>query len=222
MKYLILDSSSIITLAMNNLLHILDKLSENFDGEFCITPQVKKEVVDVPLETKKFEFEALNILALLKRGVFEVKETKDLSKETNRIKTALNSLFLADKEKLKIMHDGESSCIALANQLTDEGHEVLLVIDERTTRMLIENPENLRKLLETKLHTKVDMRKINLDFFEDIGVIRSSELSLMAFKEGFIELPASTDQAIDALLYTLKFKGCSISYDEIEQAKKLF
>jgi predicted nucleic acid-binding protein len=222
MKYMIFDSSSIITLAMNNLLHILDKLSEDFDGKFCIPPRVKIEVVDTPLKTKKFEFEALNILSLLQRGVLEVVDLKDLVKDNNRIKTSVNSLFIVGKNKLKIMHDGESSCIALANGLIEEGHDVLLVVDERTTRMLIESPENLRKLFETKLHTKVDMRKINLSFLDDLKVIRSSELSLVAYKNGFIELPASKSQAIDALLYTLKYKGCSISYEEIEDAKTLF
>ena len=222
MKYLIFDSSSIITLAMNNFLHILDKLNEEFDGEFCITPQVKNEVVNNPLKIKRFELEALNILSLIKRGIIEEKESKNLSKEIQKMKISLNSLFLANGQKLKLFHDGELSCIALANELMQQGHEVLLIIDERTSRMLIENQENLRKLLEEKLHTKVDIRKINLGFIKDLKVIRSAELSLVAIKQGFIELPASTDQAIDAVLYALKYKGCSISHIEIEDAKKLF
>ena len=222
MKYLIFDSSSIITLSMNNFLHILDQLNEEFDGEFCITPQVKNEVVDNPLAIKRFELEALNILSLIKRGVLEVKDSKNLSREMQKMKISLNSLFVTNGQKLKLFHDGELSCIALANELMGQGHEVLLIIDERTTRMLIENQENLRKLLEEKLHAKVDIRKINLNFIKDIKVIRSAELGLVAYKQGFIELPTSKEQAVDAILYALKYKGCSISHIEIEEAKGLF
>jgi len=222
MKYLIFDSSSIITLSMNNFLHILDQLNEEFQGEFCITPQVKNEVVNNPLTIKRFELEALNILSLVKTGVLEVKESKNLSKEIQKMKVSLNSLFMTNGQKLKLFHDGELSCIALANELVEQGHEVLLIIDERTTRMLIENKENLQKLLEEKLHTKVDLRKINLNFIKDLKVIRSAELSLVAYRQGFIELPTTKDQAIDAILYALKYKGCSISHVEIEEAKTLF
>ena len=207
---------------MNNFLHILDKLGEEFDGEFCITSHVKNEVVNNPLKIKRFELEALNILSLIKRGIIEVKESKDLEKEVQKMKISLNSLFVTNNQKLKLFHDGEVSCFALANQLIKEGHEVLLIIDERTARMVIENQENLRKLLEDKLHTKVDTRKINLNFIKGLKVVRSAELGLVAYKQGFIELPASKDQAIEAILYSLKYKGCSISHIEIEEAKKLF
>ena len=91
-----------------------------------------------------------------------------------------------------------------------------IVVDERTTRILCEAPENLRKLLESKLHTKIDASEKNYPMFKDFKVIRSSELVFMAYKLGIIDLPAKKQEAMEALLYGLKFKGCTISMREID------
>ena len=45
-KALIFDSSTIITLALNNMINILEPLKKSFNGEFLITPYVKKEIID--------------------------------------------------------------------------------------------------------------------------------------------------------------------------------
>lgn len=219
-KALIFDSSSIITLAMNNLLSVLPKLKEGFDGSFFITPQVKEEVIDRPLTIRRFELEALMVLDMIKKGVLEVMNPPSLAKETERVRILANSMFAANREKIKILHSGESSCFALASLLKD--HDSLLVVDERTSRMLVENPENLRKLFESKLHTSVIMNKVNMGYFKNANVIRSSELCLVSYKKGLIELPAPSKQAVEALLYASKFKGCSISNEEISEAMKLF
>lgn len=52
MKALIFDSSSIITLALNDLLYILEPLKAKFKGEFYITEDVKREVIDRPFREK--------------------------------------------------------------------------------------------------------------------------------------------------------------------------
>ena len=56
MKSLVFDSSTIITLAMNNLLSLLKPLKEKFQGEFYIPLSVKEEIIDVPFRSKKFKF----------------------------------------------------------------------------------------------------------------------------------------------------------------------
>ena len=94
------------------------------------------------------------------------------------------------------------------------------MVDERTTRMLCEMPKNLRALLESKLHTSVHAEEGNFKFFSGLKIIRSSELSYIAYKKGLIGISASK-QLVDALLYAVKFKGCAISSQEIEQIKKL-
>ena len=217
-KALIFDSSSIITLAMNGLLPILPKLKESFHGKFFITPNVRQETVDNPLNIRRFELEALNILDLIEKGVLEVINPKGLDSETEKIKALVNSSFTAHGEKMKIMHSGECSCLALASLLKD--YKSLLVIDERTARMLLENPENLRKLFESKLHTEVTMTLKNN--FKNMSIVRSSELALVAFKKGLIKLPSSKQGVTEALLYASKYNGCSISQDEIQEARKLF
>lgn len=219
MKYLIIDSSSIITLAMNNLLSLLVSLKRKFPGVFVISNEVKKEVVDNPIKMKKFELEALMISAMIKNEVITVMEAP--RNEINRILETANSAFKARGESIRIMHEGEASCLALCNTLKSKNNEVALVIDERTTRMLCENPANLQKLFEKKLHTSIVMKQKNLEIFEGYNIIRSSELCFVAYKKGLISLPAHPREAIDALLYAAKFKGCSISSLEIEEAKNL-
>ena len=49
--------------------------------------------------------------------------------------------------------------------------------------------------------------------------IRSSELVYVAYKKGFIKL--NDKRALEALLYATKYKGCAISWEEIEQLKRL-
>jgi hypothetical protein len=84
--------------------------------------------------------------------------------------------------------------------------------------MLGEKPENLHKLLEKKLHTKIEIRD-SLKNFKDYHFIRSSEIVYVAWKKGLINL--GNGQVLDALLYSTKFSGCSISKEEIEEIKKL-
>ncbi len=219
-KALIFDSSSIITLSLNNLLSLLVALKRKFKGRFFITPTVKQEVVDKPLNIKRFGLEALMISNMLKNKILELPPI-EMDKETEDILGRANHIFKADDEWIKITHRGEASCLALYNLLKDRGYKVALVIDERTIRMLCENPHNLQKLLEKKLHRKVIMKEENLSSFRNFDIIRSTELCFVAYKKNLIKLPVSADKAIDALLYAAKYKGCAISAAEIEQAKKL-
>jgi len=219
-KALIFDSSTIITLALNNMLNVLQQLKESFDGNFLITPSVKKEIIDNPLNQKRFELEALQISSLLQKGIIELSAPEDLEKETDNVMRIGNSAFEANNEQIKIIHEGESSCFALAKLLSKD-YEIFLAIDERTARMLSEKPDNLRKLFEKKLHTEVSADGSKFNYFEDFKIIRSAEILFSAYKRGFIELPANPETVIDALLFASKFSGCSISYDEIERAKQL-
>lgn len=215
MKALVFDSSSIITLALNGLTYLLEELKKNFDGKFFISHIVKREIVEKPIEIKRFELEALTIAKLIENKTIEV-----MNIPQNKIDVVLenaNSIFMTEGEYIKILHQGESSCIALAKILQEQGYEVTLVIDERTTRMLLEAQENLSMLLERKLHKKVIVKKKYRNGFD---VIRSAEICFVAYEKGIIKLD-SREKALDALLYATKYKGCAISSEEIEKAKKL-
>ena len=71
-RAIIFDSGALISFSMNGITMILKELKDVFNGKFLITPEVKKEVIDVPLKIKKFELEALKIKEMLDDGVLEM------------------------------------------------------------------------------------------------------------------------------------------------------
>lgn len=163
--------------------------------------------------------ESLMIKKLFDKGVFTLFSSVALEKEKSNMLKIANHMFMSGEDYIKILHDGETSCLALF-RLLGEGKKAI-VVDERTTRILCEAPENLHQILESKLHMKITAQEKNYPSFKDFKVIRSSELILLAYKLGIIDLPAKKHDAIEALLYGLKFKGCTISGREIESAMGL-
>ncbi len=220
MKYLIFDSGPLINFSMNGLLDILEKLKEKCKIEFLITKEVKKEIIDTPQNIKRFELGALRLKDLFERGIIKhadltTQEVDDLREIRENLMQLANSTFKTKKTELHLIDKGESAALALSVIMKRKIKEdSVLVIDERTTRMLCENPENLRKLLEKKLHTYVESNKKNYSFFSDFKIIRSTELAYIAYKKRFIKLKG--ESVLEAILYGLKFNGCSISEEEIQ------
>jgi len=224
MNLIIMDSSSIISLAMNSLLYLLKKMKKP-SVKFVITGDVKKEVVEVPLHIKKYGLEALMIQQLLSEGILEMPEAikinpAEIAIERQKLMDTANHTFNARGEWIRIISNGEASCMALAKLAEERNFNVAVMVDERTTRMLCEMPKNLRAILESKLHTSVHAEERNFKFFSGLKIIRSSELSYIAYKKGLVGI-SDGKQLVDALLYAVKFKGCAISSQEIEQIKKL-
>lgn len=224
MKLLIFDSSSIINLTMNGLLDLLSSLKKKFPGKFLITQQVKHETIDRPLNIRKYELGALKVSELLDEKIIEMPESIGISNEETQEKTLeilnkANHSFSAKNEFMHIIDSGEASCLAVSILAKKKGIESIIVIDERTTRMLGEKPENLKKLFEDKLGTNVKMFPDSLPEISKIKFIRSSELVYVAWKKNLVEL--KNGKVLDALLYATKFKGASISHEEIEEIKKL-
>jgi len=222
MKILIFDSSSLISFVMNGLTPVLIKLKQIFDGKFIITKDVKYETIDRPSEIKKFELGSLQIKKLLDDNILEMPESIGISssalkEKTREILNLANSAFSARDEKMHIIDLGEASCLALSLMAKKNNIDSIIAIDERTTRMLVENPENLRKLFEMKLHTNVRLEK-NFSI-PNFKFIRSCELVYVAYKKGLIEL--KDGNVLDALLYAVKFKGCAVSRQEIDEIKRL-
>jgi len=223
-KVIIFDSSTLISCSMNGLFQELRDLKKIFNGNFIITKEVREEVIDKPLTTKRFELEALRMQELLEEGVFEnpsclgIKE-KEVSDLTQKILSQANELFYSEKREVQIIGSGEASCLALGKMLLERKIKSVIAVDERTTRVLGEKPENLVKILQDRIHTKIKMNKQNLDFLKGARFIRSAELIYVAYKKGLIKL--KKEQALDALLYALKFKGCAISDEEIEEIKRM-
>jgi len=219
-KAIIFDSSTLISFSMNSLLGELKGLRKIFKGKFIITKEVKKEIVDKPLTIKRFELEALRIKQLLDDKVLELPSSfgvsdGEISKRTSEILEIANNTFSGNEKEIHLIDSGEASCLALSRMLEEKRITNVIAVDERTMRMLGEKPENLKKLLQKKMHTEIAQRKENFRFFRGFRFIRSSELVYVAYKKGIVNL--KNRMVLDALLYAVKFKGCSISDKEIQE-----
>ena len=224
MKALIFDAGALINLSMNGLLYILEDMKKDCDCKFLITKEVKYEVLDRPIGIKRFQLGALRIQALIENGVLELPSSLAISEtETKRVtKELMHTANHAVKVKGKwvtIVSDGEISCLALSKELAKKGIESIIAIDERTTRVLVEKPENLAKLMGKKLKQRVDVVKGRLKGYENFRFIRSTELVYVAHKKGFLRVKGK--KALEAALYATRFKGSAVSFEEIEEIKKL-
>lgn len=222
MKFVIMDSGPLISLTLNGLLDIFEKLKTKYpDIQFLITPPVKHEVIDHALNVKKYELEGLKLMDLINRKIFvmssEFVENNVLEKETQRIKRTANSIIKVGGKPVELIQEGESACLAFANLCDCKN---IIAIDERTTRLLTESPENLKAIMERKLHMQLNLNMKLLKEFEDFKFIRSSELLYIAYKQDMIGLKKDKS-LLDALLYAVKFTGTAISTKEIEEMKQL-
>lgn len=223
-KAIIFDSGALISFSINGLTEIIKDLKGIFKGKFLITSDVKREVIDAPMKMKNYELEALKIKQLLDEGILEMPSSlgindSDIDERTKKIVDAANSLMVGNGRDIHLLDLGESSALALSKILTERGIKNVLAIDERTTRMIIENSGKLKDFLEKKLHVKVKVNSQNLKLFEGFRVIRSTELAYVAYKKGLVTI--KDKEVLDALLYSLKFKGAAISSEEIEEMKRL-
>ena len=223
MKVIIFDSSTIINFALNGILDVFENLKKVFQGKFIITQEVKREIIDKPLTNKRYELEALQIKRLFDNKILELPaaiEIKDseISKKTREILDKTNHAFLAKNNFIHLIEEGEASCVALSLLCSTKNIENVFSVDERTMRMLCENPLNLKKLLEMKLHTTITAKN-NLDILKNVKCIRSSELVFIAHEKKLIKI--KNNSVLDALLYAVKFKGTSISESEIIELKKI-
>ena len=221
MKSLVFDTSSVVTIVTNDLLWVLKSLKEKFNGEFYIPTSVKYELVDKPLKTKLFKLEAIMVDKAILDGELIVHEP--LNVDDLLIHT--NAIFSVNGKPLHILDRGEIEALALVLRLQADAY----VVDERTMRLLIEDPFGLKSLLERKLHMKVDMNSKLVKEFQDIvkgvKVIRSVDLLTVAFEKGllnkFVTPRSSEADLLDGLLWGLRLRGCSISTDEIDEIIKL-
>lgn len=226
MKILIFDAGPLINLSMNGLLPILENLKKKFDGKFIITRQVKYETVDRPSGILRFELGALRVSQLIEKGILESPESiginsQDIDKETNFFLNTANHILIANNGvAIPIVSEAEMSCLALSSILTKKGITNIIAIDERTTRVLSENPKNLEKLMSERLHYHVKFAEnANLTIFSKFRFIRSPEIVYTAYKKGLLGLEGK--KALEAALYATKFHGSAISFEEVEQLKKM-
>jgi hypothetical protein len=223
-KILIFDSSTLINFAMNGLLEEFKNLKKTFNGKFIITKEVKGEIIDRPMTIKRFELEALKLKELLDDKIIEMPSVlgindNEISRVTEEVLNSSNNTFFGKDNAIHIIDLGEASCLALSKLLEEKNIPNVISADERTIRLLGEKPENLLEILRKKLHSQISAKAENFTKFKGFKFIRSSELIYIIYKKGITKL--KNHNVLDALLYAVKFNGCSISDEEIEEIKRL-
>ncbi len=212
MSTFIVDSSSIISLASTCLLKVFEKFYER-GNRFLIPPWVYDEVVSKPLNIERFQFEGYRVKRLVDKGIIEVYNKRKISKEAIQFSNYINRVFYAKNHPIKVIHPADAEGIFLTKKLGDA-----LIVDERNMRLVIEDPMKIKKILQNRLHTKVTVNKENLkkalSFVGKVPVLRSVDLVSIAWERNILDFQGNKN-ALKAMLLSLKFSGCAISFDEI-------
>ncbi|MBI5389885.1 hypothetical protein HZB02_00165 [Candidatus Woesearchaeota archaeon] len=224
-KGLVFDTGPIISLTLNNLLWLIEPLRQQFGGTFYITPRVKEELVDQPLRTRKYKFEAIQVMPYISRNILTFVYNDTIKQRAGTLMGFANTVYWAQGNPLQIIQLGEMEALAAAVEQGALG----MVVDERSTRMLLEDPAGLRKIIESHLHMRVTMNQEALEQFHaaagHLSVIRSAELVAMAFELGlldkYMDPPSLRMPVLEGALWAIKLSGCAISEQEILDILKL-
>ncbi|MEM2963370.1 MAG: hypothetical protein QXW70_03735 [Candidatus Anstonellales archaeon] len=213
---IVCDSSSIISLTDSCLVNVLYFLADMFDGKFIISKGVENECVRRPMGMKSHALGALIIRKAISDGILFVYE-ESVKESGKEIMDLANHSFFIDGRPLHLVDEGEAETLALAQRI---GSSTLLM-DERTTRILYEEPMRLARHLEDEFRKKVrvDYRRL-YKFLRRVGkinFIRSTELVAVAYEKGFFSSFGKMEKvALESSLYALKFSGASTGFEEIK------
>lgn len=224
MSNLIFDTSSIISLATNNLLEVLEQLKKKFKGDFIISNAVKKEILDNPLMSKKYKLEAIMISNLIQNNIFRIYSNVNIESKTIRLLEICNNIFSAYGNPIHILDKAEVESLVLAQMM-----QGTYIVDERNIRVLVEDYKKLAQLLERKLDTKITINNQNVKLFKaeisNINIIRSTELMTVAFELGLFKeyenKYTNKKEILDGILWGLRLRGCAISNEEIDELIKI-
>lgn len=206
-----MDAGPLITLVETCYCWILEKLSRR--REFVVPPVVYEEIITNPLTIMRHKLSALRMRDLVNKGIVKVERVEGLDRETNYFMSLANNLYFSKGKALRIIHRGEAQVVALAKLLGSPA----IVVDERTLRLILEDPIALRNLLEKEVGDIVSvnsgvLKKIREEY--RLEVMRSAELLALAMEAGILKMDR---EWFEAALYALKFNGCSITRREIEE-----
>ncbi len=224
-KILFFDAGPVISLVMSRLIWVLPELKKRFNGKFYLTPAVQRELVERPLTVRRFEFEALQVMKLIREGTLEVYSNVSQIK-VQELQNLANNSFQLNGQALDILQSGEMESVAAALEVN-----AAVVMDERTLRLFIENREEMKKLLEIRFQKTVSVDRVKMKQFSDplqgLTIIRSIELVGVAYKLGLLDsyIPPQKEQKegreilLDSVLWAVKYNGCAVTEPEIEEIK---
>ena len=213
------DSGPLISFSDTCLISVLPFLAK-LGAEFLITPAVEKEIVLNPINVHRYAFSAIRLHKTIDDKLLRVIDVD--SHLMNRIMNSANAAFLLRGKPMKLIHAGEAACLAAYKQ---NGCSAL-AIDEKTTRLLIENPALLADNISEQFGQRIIVDKRSLDEFTSltsgIEIIRASELLAIATKNGYFDsFGKHKEQAFHTAIYALKQAGCSLSEKEVNDYQKL-
>jgi hypothetical protein len=220
-KSIICDSSSLISLGEACMLDVIEFFS-NKGINFLITEIIENEIVKKPLsiEMKGYQLSALRLKRLIDKKIITV--IKGQSEGLSEFLDKANNVFFSNGKPIKLIDAGEADIILQA-----EGLDIkYLLMDERTTRLMIEAPFKIANHLEDELNKEVFVNEKNLRevtrILSKFKVIRSTELVSIAYTKGFFSKYGESQRAMfEASLYRLKYSGCAISFEDIGQIIKV-
>lgn len=219
---IVCDSSSIISLGSTCVIDALRFMEEKAGTDFIIPPAVQEEIVGHAFKVNKYRFSALRMKNLVREGVLDLVEPKGIAEEGRRIMETANLIYSVRGKPLPLIQKGEAECLALF-KFEKAG---ALMVDEKTTRLLIEDPEGLRKTIRAEYKEPVELNKKVLREFESatkgIRCIRSTELLWIAAEKGFFDrFGDDKREALKAAIQCLRGAGCSISHRELDEYESL-
>ncbi len=215
-KTIFCDSSSLISVAEACMLDVFEFFYKK-GVNFFITDLIEEEIIKKPLsmEMKGYQLSALRLKKLIEKEVITVIKTE--KKATDELLNILNNIFFADGKPIKLIDAGEVNLILAAEEL----NVYSLLIDERTTRLLIEAPFKISEHLEDEIGLNININQKNLReasrILSKFHVIRSTELITAAYLDGFFSKYEDQLSFFEASLYRLRYNGCAISFDEIKE-----
>ena len=149
-----------------------------------------------------------------------------IKNQTEKLLSMANSCFSAFGHTMNLVHDAEMSAIALYLQKNADA----FVVDEKTTRLLIENPRKLHHILRHNLHAKVEINSSSMRDFQklakNVRMIRSVELVTIAYEKGLLDkylphIDNSRKELLESVLWGVKLNGSAVSKKEIEQILRM-
>ena len=219
---IIFDASTLISLSEKCFFGLLERIQDHSNARFLISQSVWKETVEVPQRIKRFELNAERVKEAVETGWLEiVQPTAETKKLAAQVAEWSNHCFFIENNPLTILQAGEIESMALFLSL--KAHA--LAIDERTARMLIEEPTRLQNYIGMKHDKKIQKNESNLQAiqktFQKMVIVRSSDLLAWAYQHGLFKFELDqSSHALEAALYAVKFSGCSISGEEIDSYVK--
>jgi len=217
-KTFVCDASSLIALGEGCFLWLLYQFKRKYKINFIIPEMVEYECIERPFGIKEFSMNAVALRNVVNDGIINVIDDPDIKMQMFDIMKLSNNLYFVKGKPIHLVDKGEAAMIALAKKY---GYSFLLM-DERTTRLIIEDPDAIKRHFEKEFNKHVGVNEKAKSeiakYTKGLKVIRSSEIVSLAYKVGFFDkYKEMQHDALRAALYKMKFSGCAVSFDEINQ-----